>query len=377
MSEILTIRNFGPIKDMTLELRVVNIFIGNQSTGKSTVAKVLSLAKQMFDLSLGGDESKKMFDYKEHGFQEQLEIHGLTNYLKSDTYIEFDDSCDNFKYQDGKIFIKKGERQENNKNTRLKSFIPSYREAAVLLKDDLFGIIAHTKEINWPQLFSFFGQEFIVATKSKKFHDYTDILGIKYELIEGEYKVVLNNGVVIEINESASAIISGIPLLIVFDKAVESMYSTFPRIYHRANRPYIIIEEPELNCFPITQKKLMEHFISKIKFEIKEGFDYYCGLLITTHSPYILTSLNNMMYAYQVGQKEPVEVNEIINKKYWINPDDVSAYMLLADGTCEDILDREEGLIKAEKIDGVTNILNEQFNSLLNLQLSENEFDTN
>ena len=67
---------------------------------------------------------------------------------------------------------------------------------------------------------------------------------------------------------------------------------------------------------------------------------------------------------------------QIIDKKYWINPDDVSAYMVLTDGTCEDILDREEGLIKAEKIDSVTNILNEQLSSLLNLQFSENEFDS-
>ena len=45
MSETLTIRNFGPIKDMTLELRAVNILIGDQGTGKSTVAKLLTVIK--------------------------------------------------------------------------------------------------------------------------------------------------------------------------------------------------------------------------------------------------------------------------------------------------------------------------------------------
>jgi predicted ATPase len=155
----------------------------------------------------------------------------------------------------------------------------------------------------------------------------------------------------------------------VFDNAIESMYTTSNRKYIDLNCPYIIIEEPELNCFPTTQKKMMEHFISKIKYEIPSGFDYYCRLIITTHSPYILTSLNNMMYAYKVGQSHADEVDKIIEKKYWLNPDDVSVYMMLANGECEDIFDREEGMIKAEKIDEVSRKLNSQFDLLQDIEL--------
>jgi hypothetical protein len=92
-------------------------------------------------------------------------------------------------------------------------------------------------------------------------------------------------------------------------------------------------------------------------------------LVITTHSPYILTSLNNLMYAYEVGQKELEAVNKIIDNKYWINPDDVSAYMLLTDGTCEDILDREENIIQAEKIDSVSRQINHEFDLIQNIKL--------
>ena len=59
---------------------------------------------------------------------------------------------------------------------------------------------------------------------------------------------------------------------------------------------------------------------------------------------------------YKVGQLNPDKANKIIEKKYWINPDDVSAYMMLPNGECEDIFDREESLIKAEKIDNVSRI---------------------
>jgi predicted ATPase len=47
MGETLTIQNFGPIVNMTLELRVVNILIGDQGTGKSTVAKLLAAIKMV------------------------------------------------------------------------------------------------------------------------------------------------------------------------------------------------------------------------------------------------------------------------------------------------------------------------------------------
>ena len=38
----LTIRNVGPVKSVDINLNKVNVFIGPQSSGKSTIAKVLS-----------------------------------------------------------------------------------------------------------------------------------------------------------------------------------------------------------------------------------------------------------------------------------------------------------------------------------------------
>ena len=44
---------------------------------------------------------------------------------------------------------------------------------------------------------------------------------------------------------------------------------------------------------------------------------------------------------------------------------------MLSNGTCEDIFDREAGLIKAEKIDGISEMLNEQFDALLNIEFQK------
>ena len=38
----LIIRNVGPVKSVDVQLNKVNVFIGPQSSGKSTIAKVLS-----------------------------------------------------------------------------------------------------------------------------------------------------------------------------------------------------------------------------------------------------------------------------------------------------------------------------------------------
>ena len=43
MKRTLIVKNFGPIKDLKLDLKDVNVFIGPQSTGKSTIAKLLSV----------------------------------------------------------------------------------------------------------------------------------------------------------------------------------------------------------------------------------------------------------------------------------------------------------------------------------------------
>ena len=366
MSEILTIKDFGPIKEMSIELRSVNIFIGDQSTGKSTVAKLLFIIKEM--LSIGDSNNQKQeSDWNLIHFKEHLYIVGITNYLEPQSFIEFTDSFGYFKFENSNIEIKEIKREGKNKRTYLAGYIPSYREAVPLLKNSLNAIAAISTTLQ--KLFYLFGQKVDNAKTRKPIYNYNDVLGVKYKYVNGKDIIIMKNGEEINIEEASSAINSVIPLLLAFDDAVESMYSTDNRIYHYANQPYLIIEEPELNCFPTTQKKIVEHFISKIKFEANEGFDYYLRLVITTHSPYILTSLNNLMYAYKVGQKESEETNKLIDKKYWINPDDVSAYMLLTDGTCEDILDREENLIRAEKIDSVSGFLNEQFDALLNIEL--------
>ncbi len=382
MSEKLIIKNFGPIKDVELDLKKVNVLIGDQSTGKSTIAKVLYILKNLSH-SQGGNsqlfksgvkvEGDDLANYKRDNFYEAFieSINGydLQNYWNADSYIFFkNDACE--------ITIEKFEVNFEDKsgsesvNTNLNYYIPAFREAYILLRNNYPAII--TAKAKLPTALNIFGQDFNNFKNDLQYFDFNNVINVGYEYRNGNDIIKLVDGKEISFEESSSAVNSVVPMLVVFVGIVNQMSGVNQkRIYHYRNQPLISIEEPELNCFPATQKKLIDFFIEKIKKpDYENSFDYYCSLLLTTHSPYILTSLNNLMYAYTVGQKEPDEAAKIIDKKYWINPEDVSAYMLLPNGTCENIIEADEktAMIDADRIDEISGVLNKQFDELLNLE---------
>lgn len=85
-----------------------------------------------------------------------------------------------------------------------------------------------------------------------------------------------------------------------------------------------VIEEPEAHLHPIAQKHLM-HIIALMRNHIDSQ------IVITTHSPYLLAVLKNLLTAGQLSEKEPEAVSEIealAPKLCWLNPDDVEVYHL-------------------------------------------------
>ena len=122
-----------------------------------------------------------------------------------------------------------------------------------------------------------------------------------------------------------------------------------------------LIEEPEQNLFPTAQNKVMQYLVEK-------GVNDDNSVLLATQSPYILTALNNMMFAYQVGQINEEKTSTIIEKKYWIDHNDVSAYMMKPDGTAENIMDEESMQIKGERIDEVSRGFNKDFDDMLDIK---------
>lgn len=123
---------------------------------------------------------------------------------------------------------------------------------------------------------------------------------------------------------------------------------------------FLIIEEPEAHLFPKAQKLLVE--LITLLFNENNS-----QVLITTHSPYILTAFNNLIYAGNVG-REHDEVGGVIPKLLWIDHEKAGAYRL-HDGVAEDLMDEETHLIRVEEIDTVSQSINQDFDSLLNIEL--------
>ena len=101
------VQNFGPLKDNNtwIEINKVTLLIGNQGTGKSTVAKLISSFLWMEKSLNRGDHTIKYFERKSKFKNVILAYHRIHNYLKPDTHIEFNGDSYNFLFADGKLRI--------------------------------------------------------------------------------------------------------------------------------------------------------------------------------------------------------------------------------------------------------------------------------
>ncbi len=374
MKEKLIIKNFGPIKNVELDLGRFNVLIGDQGTGKSTVAKLLIAIQNTVFRELFNLPENLLQNEKTQLFFEHSKTLAIQNYFYSNSEIYYWNDRYSFEYKNNNVYIKELiELSLAEKISYDFTYIPAERVLVITLADSLYALMETGTSL--PKLFLRFGDKFVKARKEQSVFDFRSIIGVKYSHKDNKDIIILPFDKEISIIDSSTGIQGNISLLTVFDSVTNSNgnnFSNFKDVNKQSN--YLVIEEPELDCFPETQFKLLKYLVEKLIVQGDFGKNYCKNqLLITTHSPYVLTSLNNMMYAYKVGKLYSEEADKIIEKKYWVNPDDVSVYMMLPNGECEDILDREEGMIRAEKIDSVSRQLNSEFDLLQDIELAVSE----
>ncbi len=131
-----------------------------------------------------------------------------------------------------------------------------------------------------------------------------------------------------------------------------------------------IVEEPEAHLFPVAQKSLIE----LLALVVNQNDDNQ--LIITTHSPYILTVFNNLLFAQRVVDKNPSaesEVSKLIPQEFWLKAEDFSAYSLGNSSIeeepeyCESIFNQQTGVIKQNYLDEVSEMLGGDFNTLYSI----------
>ncbi|MBB4085100.1 AAA family ATPase [Sphingomonas carotinifaciens] len=131
----------------------------------------------------------------------------------------------------------------------------------------------------------------------------------------------------------------------------------------RKVRELIYIEEPEAHLFPTAQSQLMEFLIGSVASERNQR-----SLVITTHSPYIMSKLNVFLKAGQLSKrkKRNQDINSIVPRECWLIEKNLSA-LSIQDNQIVNLID-EDGLIDARYLDCISEDISDQFSDLLAIE---------
>lgn len=391
MNEQLTVKNFGPITEATVDFKRVTVFIGPTGGGKSTLAKLAATFRERRLYTSGERGIKNAFtgygidfikDSSEMRWQSKLISVNLSNSNWSLGYgskiagdvveaarktsdiqtrrAELDSrhisgTIDLESLNQEKVAMQSQQEDIDNffKINAAPShprYIPAERILFSIL-DEAWPILIKDK-IGFPPVLLFFAQGFLTA-RSVVSNLTLSIFEGAFEHFNGKDFVVLPNAGRVPLNKAASGIQSVTPMLVLLD-------------YLSRNTEYqqsFIIEEPELNLYPTAQQGLMNWLVEKCTRGDND-------LTITTHSPYILSSCNLLLEAFKVAQQRPEledEIAAIVPKAYWLNPDEFAAYYV-ADGTVRPITDERTHLIGGNELDAVSGDISDSFRKLLRLQ---------
>ncbi|MCC5069113.1 ATP-binding protein [Xanthomonas campestris pv. raphani] len=130
----------------------------------------------------------------------------------------------------------------------------------------------------------------------------------------------------------------------------------------------LYIEEPEAHLFPNSQSQLLKVLAALVNQNNKNR-----RLVITTHSPYVLATANNLIKAGSLANTLSASKREILDKivdpAHQLERGTVRAYAII-DGYLKGIID-EDGLVAADYLDSISGEIGQQFSSLLELEFTE------
>lgn len=348
------IKNFGPIKagllenDGWMEINKVTVFIGNQGSGKSTVAKLISTFNWLEKTLIRGDikEDAIANDY----FIDLFRFHRLENYFSLNTQIEYHGTVYNFQCTNEKITVLK----HNDKSVEqpkimyvpaernFLSAIPNINKVSNLVTGSLhtYSIefrnaqLAHKeKPLQLPinntkiiydatvdeNFIEFDGGKRLKLTEaSSGFHSIVPLIWITEYLItflqqkEEELLKLLSPDHVIRRNTELILLNSQLRLEDVGEKIIR-------QVEEEINAKYIskylinIVEEPEQNLFPSSQHLLLNQLLAFNKGKNK--------LIMTTHSPYLINYLTLAVEADKLKEKaKQAATTELKNRLHDIVP---------------------------------------------------------
>ena len=394
MNEQLVVKNFGPIKDATVDFKRVTVFIGPTGGGKSTLAKLAAVFRQFPKLGLDeanrefldfyqigsfvGPESEASWGFAglhmmlkefklvlDENFHSRLEEEMVIAHRKLAARGSFPSLQEltagaSSNIDDGVAATYKGiigQVVRAAAKVLMPSAVLCYAPAERVYLPSITNSLAALMRDNFnlPKTLLDFINQFITSRYEIKTLP-VEFLHIGYEL-RGDADMITDqrNSVVLPLNETASGIQSVTPLMVLLEH--------LSRNTEQAQS--FIIEEPELNLYPTAQQGLLNWLVEKCT---KGDND----LTITTHSPYLLAHLNTLLFAYQVAESHPEraeEVARIVPRASWLNPKEFAAYHVEGqrENGVHSIVNPETGLISYNGLDALASAEATEFEKLLDI----------
>lgn len=183
-------------------------------------------------------------------------------------------------------------------------------------------------------------------------HKVAEILKGKYINNGGGERLELKIGKSVSLNQSSSG----------QQEAIRILQDIF-LVIAQNTAALRVIEEPEAHLFPIAQKQMIE-LLALMVNQNKEN-----SLIVTTHSPYILSTFNNLLFASRVIEKNPnaeSDVAEIVDIDFRLKAADFAAYTLrnTEGGFVSESIMSDRGVIKQNYLDTASEMLSYEFNNL-------------
>lgn len=411
--ERLKIQNFAGIKEMDFEFKSITVLIGPQASGKSVSIKLLYFIKRyisdVIDSIVSGEtqlefdrqQKEKFINYfpKDSWPKENFKI----SYLSNDIEIKISKqknsiniiSSTSLKKVIGELrTIFNDEKKSLTSDNKLPSFqsrfniesklrnhfsknfsaatlhnqffIPAGRSFFANVQKSIFSFLSDNRSLD-PFLIEFgsFYENFkgIYEDIHVRNNDNAFLSGIS-SILNSDYKrekdkdyLIHSDHRKVNLSNASSGQQETLPLMIIL--------AVLNKIGFSRGGATLYIEEPEAHLFPVAQKRIVQ-LLAKV-FNNKES---KFQIIVTTHSPYILASFNNLLEAGQLSSIKPRKAKLIANvipKDEQIHPELFSAYSL-NNGHKQIIIDDDTKLISQTVLDSISNEIAKEFGELLDIE---------
>ena len=325
MKESIIIKNFGPLKEVEIDdIKPLTVFIGKSAGGKSIIMKVIVLMRYIYKMvnirsylknaKITRSPFKLRFNSLLHD--------GLKGMITAQTEIYYTVEINGNKYT--LKYTNRGLQSDINIPDKdliffkeayvsgMRSLIPIWASKAVSVKGENLGFFFH-------ETFNDFNDATDVIKEQK-----LEYLNLKMKVRKSGNRPKLftieslqNDAVPIELRYASSGIQTSAPLVAIvhyfaqefsfkdaFQRSVlnylykQDLLTKFtPGIIRNKLGKYvhIHIEEVELSLAPEDQRAFMSNLVEEVFHKNKK--DRKLGLMVSTHSPYIVNHLNVLLRA--------------------------------------------------------------------------------